>query len=118
MKAALEAWGASSNLFHQGFAKEVDDEEVIADTMEKQATTRVPFVLFVIDRTLHREIARRGSLRYTPDERLPLRGGWGRQPVIQSSRECAWKARQPPLLARVLLIRATTLSHCRFSVAG
>ena len=35
MKAALEAWGASSNLFHQGFAKEVDDEEVIAATMEK-----------------------------------------------------------------------------------
>ncbi len=29
MKAALEAWGASSNLFHQGFAKEADDDEVI-----------------------------------------------------------------------------------------
>ena len=25
MKAALEAWGASSNLFHQGVAKETDD---------------------------------------------------------------------------------------------
>jgi colicin import membrane protein len=35
MKAALEAWGASSNLFHQGFAKEVDDDEIIAATMEK-----------------------------------------------------------------------------------
>jgi hypothetical protein len=35
MKAAREALGASSNLFHQGFAKEVDDEEVIAATMEK-----------------------------------------------------------------------------------
>lgn len=35
MKAALEAWGASSSLFHQGFAKEVDDNEVIAATMEK-----------------------------------------------------------------------------------
>ena len=35
MKAALEAWGASSNLFHQGFAKKVDDDEVIAATMEK-----------------------------------------------------------------------------------
>jgi colicin import membrane protein len=35
MKAALEAWGASSNLFHQGFAKEVDDDEIIATTMEK-----------------------------------------------------------------------------------
>jgi colicin import membrane protein len=35
MKAALEAWGASSNLFHQGFAKEADDDDVIAATMEK-----------------------------------------------------------------------------------
>jgi hypothetical protein len=35
MKAALEAWGASSNLFHQGFAKEADDDEIIAATMEK-----------------------------------------------------------------------------------
>ena len=35
MKAALEAWGASSNLFHQGFAKEADDQDVIAATMEK-----------------------------------------------------------------------------------
>lgn len=33
MKAALEAWGASSNLFHQGFAKEADDPKVIAATM-------------------------------------------------------------------------------------
>ena len=30
MKAALEAWGASSNLFHEGFAKEADDDDVIA----------------------------------------------------------------------------------------
>src|SRR5215217_1605956 len=35
MKAALEAWGAKSNLFHQGVAKEVDDPEVIAATMLK-----------------------------------------------------------------------------------
>jgi colicin import membrane protein len=35
MKAALEAWGASSNLFHQGFAKEADDDEIIAATMAK-----------------------------------------------------------------------------------
>jgi len=35
MKAALEAWGASSNLFHQGCAKEADDDEVIKATMAK-----------------------------------------------------------------------------------
>jgi hypothetical protein len=35
MKAALEAWGAKSNLFHQGVAKEVEDPEIVAATMEK-----------------------------------------------------------------------------------
>jgi hypothetical protein len=33
MKAALEAWGAGSNLFHQGIAGETDDPEVVAATM-------------------------------------------------------------------------------------
>jgi hypothetical protein len=35
MKAALEAWGADSNLFHQGAAKESHDSDVIAATMAK-----------------------------------------------------------------------------------
>ena len=35
MKAALEAWGADSNLFHQGAAKESDDPDIIAATMAK-----------------------------------------------------------------------------------
>jgi colicin import membrane protein len=35
MKAALEAWGAGSNLFHQGAAKETDDPDVVAATMAK-----------------------------------------------------------------------------------
>lgn len=35
MKAALEAWGADSNLFHQGAAIESHDPEVIAATMAK-----------------------------------------------------------------------------------
>ena len=35
MKAALEAWGASRNLFHQGFAKESEDNKVIAAAMAK-----------------------------------------------------------------------------------
>jgi hypothetical protein len=34
MKAALEAWGSNSNLFHQGFAKEAADPRVIAATMK------------------------------------------------------------------------------------
>ncbi|MBB4367898.1 type IV secretory pathway VirB10-like protein [Bradyrhizobium sp. cir1] len=35
MKAALEAWGASSNLFHQGVAREIDDPDIVAATMAK-----------------------------------------------------------------------------------
>jgi hypothetical protein len=35
MKAALQAWGADSNLFHQGAAQESDDPEIIAATMAK-----------------------------------------------------------------------------------
>jgi hypothetical protein len=35
MKAALEAWGADINLFHQGAAKESDDPDVIAAMMKK-----------------------------------------------------------------------------------
>jgi colicin import membrane protein len=33
MKAALEAWGANSNLFHQGVARETNDPAVVAATM-------------------------------------------------------------------------------------
>jgi hypothetical protein len=35
MKAALEAWGAGKNLFHQGFATETDDPAIVAATMAK-----------------------------------------------------------------------------------
>jgi colicin import membrane protein len=35
MKAALKAWGADSNLFHQGVAKESDDPVVVAATLSK-----------------------------------------------------------------------------------
>jgi len=35
MKAALEAWGSNTNLFHQGFAKEVTTGAVVGATMAK-----------------------------------------------------------------------------------
>src|SRR3978361_103673 len=35
MKAALAAWGSNSNLFHQGFASETDDPDVVAAAMSK-----------------------------------------------------------------------------------
>jgi colicin import membrane protein len=35
MKVALETWGAGSNLFHQGVAKETDDPDVVAATISR-----------------------------------------------------------------------------------
>jgi hypothetical protein len=35
MKAALEAWGSKSNLFHQGVAQQTDDPDIVAATMAK-----------------------------------------------------------------------------------
>ena len=35
MKAALDAWGAESNLFHQGMAKQVEESAVVHATMAK-----------------------------------------------------------------------------------
>jgi colicin import membrane protein len=39
MKAALQAWGMKSNLFHQGFAWESNDKRVIEATMAKPGVT-------------------------------------------------------------------------------
>lgn len=35
MKAALEAWGAGANLFHQGFAQQTDDPAIVKATMAR-----------------------------------------------------------------------------------
>src|SRR3981081_1221600 len=67
MKAALEAWGSNSNLFHQGAAKETNDPEVGA------ATTAKPGVL------LRRPVGSRGA--FTTHADLPTdlaRGEAGR----------------------------------------
>ena len=58
MKAALEAWGADSNLFHQGAAKESDDPDVIAAAMKKpgrrsQAPGRIRRIVQRACRTTH-----------------------------------------------------------------
>ena len=42
MKAALEAWGADSNLFHQGAAKQSEDPDVAAATMAKPGVVLRP----------------------------------------------------------------------------
>lgn len=35
MKAALEAWGAASKLFHHGVARETNDSDIVTATMSK-----------------------------------------------------------------------------------
>jgi colicin import membrane protein len=57
MKAALDAWGADSNLFHQKFAWEADDPDVVA------ATLRHPGVV------LRRPVGSRGA--FTDSAELP-----------------------------------------------
>lgn len=54
MKAALEVWGADSNLFHQGAAKETDDPEIVAATMAKPGVV------------LKRPVGSNGPSRSTP----------------------------------------------------
>jgi len=44
MKAALEAWGADSNLFHQGAAKQSEDPDVVAATMAEPGIADLPKV--------------------------------------------------------------------------
>jgi hypothetical protein len=55
MKAALEAWGSKTNHFHQGFAKESDDPEIIAATMAKPGVV------------LRRAVGSRGSFSEHPE---------------------------------------------------
>ncbi|WP_398467833.1 cell envelope biogenesis protein TolA [Tardiphaga sp.] len=55
MKAALQIWGADSNLFHQGFAREVEDAAVVAATLAHPGTV------------LRRPVATDGAFRVTSD---------------------------------------------------
>jgi colicin import membrane protein len=68
MKAALEAWGADSNLFHQGMAKESDDPDVIAAAMSK------PRII------LRRPVGSDGPFRETADLPTDLTGGLKHRP--------------------------------------
>src|SRR3954464_11365896 len=63
MKAALEAWGADSNLFHQGAAKETKDPEGVAAALSK------PGVI------LRRPVGSEGP--FTEDAALPTNLGNG-----------------------------------------
>ena len=76
MKAALTAWGANSNLFHQGFATEANDPKVIAAAMGKPGIvlrrpvgTKEPFSEHAhLPRSLVKPA--RGGVQDKPDKKL------------------------------------------------
>jgi hypothetical protein len=82
MKAALEAWGADSNLFHQGAAKESDEPDVIAATMKKPG-----FIL-------RRPVGSDGS--FSEHAELPTDLGGGGSPTKAVRKAESRKAKKPP----------------------
>src|SRR3954453_20003529 len=85
MKAALEAWGADSNLFHQGAAKESYDPDVVAATMAKPGVV------------LRRPVGSSG--RFTEHAALPTDLGndkAGRKPQGRAPKPCAKKRASSP----------------------
>ena len=81
MKAALEAWGADSNLFHQGAAKESDDADLIAATMAKPGVV------------LRRPVGSDGS--FAEHAELPTNLGGGERPTNAASKSKGPKAKKP-----------------------
>jgi hypothetical protein len=81
MKAALEAWGADSNLFHQGAAKESDDADVIAATMAKPGVV------------LRRPVGSDES--FGEHAELPTNLGGGERPTKAARRSKGPKAKEP-----------------------
>jgi hypothetical protein len=83
MKAALEAWGADSNLFHQGAAKESNDPDVIA------ATTARPGVV------LKRPVGSNGPFRENAG--LPTKLGNERSRATKAAPKASKKATVRPV---------------------
>ena len=82
MKAALEAWGADSNLFHQGAAKETDDPDLIAATMAKPGVV------------LKRPVGSDG--RFGERAELPTGLGSGGSPTKTARKPEGRKSNKPP----------------------
>ena len=77
MKAALEAWGADSNLFHQGVAKQSDDPEIIA------ATLAAPGVV------LRRPVGSNGPFKEDAELPTDIEGGHGAKKARRKPRKPA-----------------------------
>ena len=85
MKAALEAWGANANLFHQGFAQATDDPAIV------KATTARPGVV------LRRPVGTNAPFREKADLPTDLpapKATYRKAPVAPSSRKAATRAQE------------------------
>src|SRR4029077_4485691 len=82
MKAALEAWGADSNLFHQGAAKESADSDIIEATMAKPGVV------------LRRAVGSDGS--FGEHAQLPTNLGDGARPTKAVPKSKSGKAKRIP----------------------
>lgn len=82
MKAALEAWGAGSNLFHQGVARETDNPDVVAATMSKPGVV------------LKRPVGSKG--RFAEHADLPSDLGSAEKGNRRESRRAKLAKRSPP----------------------
>jgi hypothetical protein len=82
MKAALKAWEADSNLFHQGAAREIDDSDVVAATMAKPGVV------------LRRPVGSNGS--FSEHAELPIDLGEGKRPTKGARKSEGRKPKKPP----------------------
>ena len=82
MKAALEAWGADSNLFHQGAAGESDDPDVIAATLKRPGVV------------LKRPVGSDGS--FNEQAALPANLSGSTEPTKSARRSKVRQADKPP----------------------
>ena len=99
MKAALEAWGANNNLFHQGFARESNDSKVIAVAMERPG--------IVLRRTVGSDVAFR--------EHADLPSAASLEAPVRLGKERPAKARPAEAQKIVRRLTATPLPRSRKS---
>jgi colicin import membrane protein len=96
MKAALDAWGSKTNHFHQGFAKETDDPEIIAATMAKPGVV------------LRRAVGSNGSFSDHPGLPKDLAGG-----KVKPLEKRAQNPRHPPHKIDEKAARKAAISYAK-----
>lgn len=85
MKAALEAWGAGANLFHQGFARQTDEAAIVKATMARPGVV------------LRRPVGTDQPFREEAEaSEAPFEGRVAKKPKAAKSRAAASKPKPAP----------------------